>query len=89
MGLNSPTAMATVFVPINGAFDAAAAALNTTLDILLAQKPLLTNVSPYLTCHALLSLPVSVCIMVGIWIGVLCPTSLAEWTSDSQRSRYS
>ena len=46
MGLNSATTMATVFVPINGAFDAAAAALNTTLDVLLAEKPLLTNVRP-------------------------------------------
>ncbi len=43
-GLNNPAALGTVFVPINGAFDAAAAALNTTLDVLLAQKPLLTNV---------------------------------------------
>lgn len=45
MNLSNATAVATVFVPINAAFDAAAASLNSTLDVLLSQKPLLTSVS--------------------------------------------
>ena len=42
--LASPTQLATLFAPVNTAFDAAAAALNMTTKALLQQSPLLTNV---------------------------------------------
>lgn len=38
MTLNNATAMMTVFVPINSAFDAVATQMNTTLNAIMAQK---------------------------------------------------
>ena len=42
--LNDPTAMMTVFVPINSAFDALAQQLNTSVPTLLTQTDMLTQV---------------------------------------------
>ncbi len=41
--LNDPTAMMTVFVPINSAFDALAQQLNSSVPALLAQTDMLTQ----------------------------------------------
>ncbi len=46
MALNNATAMMTVFVPINAAFDALAMQMNQTLNAIMAQKGTLQQVLP-------------------------------------------
>ena len=44
IALNNSTAMMTVFVPINAAFDALAMQMNQTLGVIMAQKGVLQQV---------------------------------------------
>lgn len=51
MALNNSTAMMTVFVPINAAFDALAMQMNQTLDVIMARKDVLKQVPPSRQLH--------------------------------------